>query len=323
LRIGIIGAGAIGCLFAARLKRAGNEVLLVHNDRKVVSQIRKNGIRVREQDGKTLRVAIPIVKGPANLRGVDLVLFTVKAYSTEEAAFQHRNKVRPGSTFLTLQNGLGNLETLGRFFGKGRVVAGSTTEASLLLRPGFVVHAGKGKTVIGEENGPLWGRASDVLRTLIVAGFNASLTRNVRGVIWSKAIINSAINPVSALTRLRNGELADAEGIRELMLDVIHEGLQVSRATRVNLEPKDVVRLLFRILHATALNQSSMLQDVERRRKTEIRQLNGAIVKYGQTMGVSTPNNALLTYLVLGLEKGQLRKRDIVDSVMASLRRSS
>ena len=308
MRIAIIGAGAIGSLFGARLKNSGNEVLLVDRDSRTVSEIRSRGVRLRLLDGKTSRVHVPIKQAPASLRDFEQILFAVKAYSTEEAARQYRTLVEPEATIVTLQNGLGNLEALARCFGKGRVVAGSTTEASLLLGPGWVAHAGGGRTVVGELNGTRSKRCLDIVGMFREAGFETVLTRNVMGVVWAKVIVNSAINPVSALTRLPNGQLAGEEVLKDLMLRTLNEGVETSRAERVKLEPEGVALLLFRILRATAQNQSSMLQDVLNERRTEIRQLNGAIVEKGRQHRVSTPYNELLTSLILGLERSRVKE---------------
>ncbi len=309
MRIAIIGAGAIGSLFGARLKNSGNEVLLVDRDSRTVSEIRSRGVRLRLSDGKTSRVHVPIKQAPASLRDFEQILFAVKAYSTEEAARQQRTLVKPEATIVTLQNGLGNLEALARCFGKGRVVGGSTTEASLLLGPGWVAHAGGGRTVVGELNGTRSKRCLNIVGMFQEAGFETELTRNVMGVVWAKVIVNSAINPVSALTRLRNGQLAGEEALKDLMLRTLSEGVETSRAERVKLEPEGVALLLFRILRATAQNQSSMLQDVVNERRTEIRQLNGAIVEKGRRHRVSTPYNELLTSLILGLERSRVKER--------------
>src|SRR5712692_5434065 len=143
----------MGCLFGGQLKKAGNDVLLVDHDAGTVSDIRRRGLRVRGLDGRVARVQVQVGRSPADLRGFELVLFAVKAYSTREAARQHGGRVGSGTTVLTLQNGLGNVEVLSRWFGAGRVVAGSTTEASLLLGPGSVLHSGRGRTLVGELDG--------------------------------------------------------------------------------------------------------------------------------------------------------------------------
>ena len=297
----IVGAGAIGCLFGARLKVAGNDVLLIDHNRRRIHEIERKGVKLRELD-RTIQVRVPIGRAQHSLRRFQLVFFAVKAFNTMDAARQYAGRVTSEATILTLQNGLGNTDVLVRWFGRSRVVAGSTTEASLLVGDGSIAHTGAGQTVVGELDGRESSRCVSIVRVFRRAGFESKMTRNVGGVIWSKAIVNSAINPVSALTHRRNGELFRIRGLRELMFEIIDEGIRVSRAEGIRLEPRNLKPLLQRILKATGGNKSSMLQDVLRGSKTEIRELNGAIAGRGEHRRIPTPYNKFLTDLVLGLE---------------------
>ncbi len=274
--------------------------MLVDHDPRTVSAIRKHGVRVKE--GRTRRgIKIRIRQSPGNLRSYELILVMVKAYSTRLVARELRSKIGKGSSVVTLQNGLGNVEALSRSLGN-RVLGGSTTEASLRLGPGEVEHTGSGTTLVGELDGSRSGSVVSVVRLLRGAGFPSLVTRYVEGVIWSKAVLNSAINPVSGLTRLRNGQLTRVRGVGELMLGVLDEGIRVGRAEGVKLNRKYLSNLLSKILRSTARNRSSMLQDISNERMTEVRQLNGAIVDLGVKHGIETPLNSALLGLVIGLE---------------------
>ncbi len=300
MKVAVIGAGAMGCLFAAKLVQAGNQVLLVDHDPNNVNAIRKNGVRVTE--GKTRRKAdVPIRKSPGNLRSSELILIMVKAYQTEAVAKALRGRIGQNSAILTLQNGLGNMEVLSRTFGD-LVLAGSTTEASLRVGPGEVLHTGRGRTLIGELDGESSNRALNVVKLLRTAGFACLLTRRAKSVVWSKAVLNSAINPVSALTRLRNGQLRQFDGLRAMMLGVLDEGVKVARAERVRLNRNALSNLLQNVLRLTARNRSSMFQDILNGKTTEVRQLNGAIANFGVRHGIATPLNSALFALIVGLE---------------------
>ena len=308
MRIGIVGAGAIGCLFGALLSSAGNDVTLVGRNPRVVSVIRQKGVRVREGT-KSLTASVTAERSPADLSQVELVILAVKSYDTEEAAKIHRNRIGSGAPVLTVQNGLDNVEVLRKFLRRELVLGGATTEASLSVGPGKVIRTGRGRTWIGEPDNSLHQQCAAIAREFRKSGIRTGVTRNIRGVMWSKAIVNAAINPLSALTGMRNGLLAEFPEIREAMLGVVREGTAVSRAEHIVLDPPDPGQLLFSVLRATAMNKSSMLQDVERERKTEIRQLNGALVKHGLKHKVSTPLNQLLTALVITLERVNFQTR--------------
>jgi 2-dehydropantoate 2-reductase len=153
-------------------------------------------------------------------------------------------------------------------------------------------------------NGRPSERCVAVARAFREAGFKTVISSNMKGVLWAKAIVNSAINPLSAITRLRNGDLYKTHELREVAFKIVDEGSAVARANSILLEPSPK-RLLARILASTSRNKSSMLQDVEAGRKTEIRQLNGSIWHLGGKVGMSAPFNELLTKLVLFLERSQ------------------
>jgi 2-dehydropantoate 2-reductase len=266
-----------------------------------VRAIQKNGVRLREVDRTFKRVRLPIRKGPARLHGVEVLIVAVKAYDTGAVARSYRRIVPLGTTVLSLQNGLGNVETLQSML-KNHVLAGSTTEGAFSLGPGYVVHTGSGVTVVGDPRGADSDTCARIKIAFDDAGFQTKTSSNIRGVLWTKAIVNAAINPISSLTRLPNGALAKNAAIREIALRAMDEGISVSYAARIRLvgNPKKLWRT---ILLSTKPNKSSMLQDIERGKMTEIRQLNGAILSQGKRTGVNTPVNGILTKLVLGLEE--------------------
>jgi 2-dehydropantoate 2-reductase len=225
----------------------------------------------------------------------------VKAYDTKAVAASYRRIVPLETTVLSLQNGLGNIETLQSAL-KNKLLAGSTTEGAFSVGPGSVLHTGRGLTIIGDLRGTKSDTCSRIKIAFEEAGFRTKISSNMAGVLWTKAIVNAAINPLSSLTRLPNGALAKSAEIREIGFRVMDEGISVSRAERVRLAG-DPRKLWRRILLSTGANKSSMLQDIERGKMTEIRQLNGAILSRGKARGVETPTNGILTKLVLGIEK--------------------
>jgi 2-dehydropantoate 2-reductase len=301
LRFGIVGAGAIGCLFGARLSLAGHDVTLIHRDPITVRAIKKNGVKLQDLDRTLTKVCVSVRKGPTKLLGTDVLIIAVKAYDTRVVATSYRRIVPPETIILSLQNGLGNVETLQSSF-KNQVLAASTTEGALSLGPGYVKHTGRGLTLVGGI-----GRADSESSSRIKMAFDGARLRtrtssNIRGVLWTKAIVNAAINPLSSLTRLPNGALAKNREIRGIAHRAIDEGILVSQAARIGLvgDPRILWR---RILLSTRANKSSMLQDIERGKMTEIRELNGAIASHGRRKGVKTHVNGILTALVLGLEE--------------------
>ncbi len=308
MRIGVLGAGSIGILFGTLFYQSGNDVILYNQNRTIVSSVRKHGVRLTETDGRKFRVKIPVDFPPRTLRDHDLVLVTVKAYDTIDVARRYSGSIGD-TTILTLQNGLGNYEILSKYLGKTSVLVGSTSEAALTTVPGMVAHTGTGSTWIGEYDGRNSKRANEIVKAITETGLSVEGTRNIRGVLWSKAIVNSAINPVSALTRLSNGQVGSTSGLRSVMYSVITEGVRVSSAERVRLHPSSPRETMRSILRATAKNKSSMLQDVEHNRQTEIEQLNGMILRTAKKHGIRAPTTELLFQLVKALESSYMPSR--------------
>ena len=250
------------------------------------------------------------MKGPLKISDLDLLIIAVKAYDTKSVATSYRGKIGTDINVLSLQNGLGNVETL-RSSLKRPVLAGSTTEGSLSLGPGRVRHTGEGFTVIGSPKANSLEIDPVIKGTFNAAGFRTTIDSNMSGVLWTKTLINAAINPLTALTRMSNGALSKNKSLIEVGSDVISEGLMVSRAERIKLVG-DPRRLWKKILESTKGNKSSMLQDIETGKMTEIRQLNGAIVSHAKQAGVKVPINETLTKLVLALESSVThRKLDV------------
>jgi len=284
------------------LQRAGHTVLLIHHRRSVAASIEERGVRIRELSGRIVHMHIQTRTRLSRLDKPDLVLVTVKAYDSETVALLLRKSVMRNVPVLSLQNGLGNAEELTRHFGADSTIAGTTTEGAMTTEPGAVIHTGRGMTWVGEMNGKLSDRCLTIQRAFRKAGFTTIISNNIKGVLWAKAIVNSAINPITAIARVRNGDVRKIPELRKCASQVVDEGIAVAEANGVLLKPSPKT-LLAKVLALTMRNKSSMLQDIEAGRKTEIRQLNGLISHRGRLVRVSTPFNDMLTKLVLALER--------------------
>jgi len=283
---------------------AGQTVLLIHHKRSVGASIEKKGVSIRELSGKVIRSHVQTRTRLSRRDKPDLILVTVKAYDSKGVASLLRKTGIRNVPVLSLQNGLGNVEDLVGQLGADSIIAGTTTEGAMTTGPGEVIHTGRGMTWVGEMNGKVSDRCLAIQRAFRKAGFSTIINNNIKGVLWAKAIVNSAINPISAITRAKNGDVRKIPELREIASKVIDEGSAVAYANAILLKPNPD-SLLAKILALTSRNKSSMLQDIEAGRKTEIRQLNGSISRLGSLVGVSTPFNDLLTRLVLALERPQ------------------
>jgi 2-dehydropantoate 2-reductase len=293
----IVGAGAMGCLFAARLKKAGFEVLLYEKIRERVQVIREKGITVegftREQG---VRVPAWSEKPPGE---PDAVLLCVKANDTKEAGTTVAPWVKETTVVLTLQNGLGNMDVLEGIFGKARVLGGVTSEGATVLDHGRIRHAGAGETFIG----PPSDGAEKIVSVFRQAGFTSKIARDIHSLIWGKLIVNVGINALTALTTLKNGSLPKVGALRMTMEMAVNEAVAVAQARHVRLPYPDPLARVLDVCKATSDNVSSMLQDVLNERMTEIGYINGAIEREGKALGISTPVNFVLTRLVEAVQE--------------------
>ena len=235
----------------------------------------------------------------------DLLVVTTKAYDTARAAAAAENArvVGPATRVLTLQNGLGNAEALHARFGD-RVLVGVTSHGVTFVEPGHVRHAGLGYLRLGS---PYGAPVDDVVEAFAACGLGAERAADVWGEVWAKVVVNVAINPATAITSLPNGALLQARELAEVMERAAEEAVAVAEAAGVRLPPDDLVARARQVAERTAENRSSMLQDVERGRRTEIDAICGEIVARGLARGIDTPVNMTLTALVKGIEESTRR----------------
>lgn len=308
MEIVVVGPGAIGCLFAAYLARDGSTVWLLDHRPERAKQIGERGITVESERGD-FHVQMKVTAKPAEIRSADLLILCVKANNTADAAARLQGTIPPQSHLLTLQNGLGNVERLGEFFDSSRILAGATSHGATLLDVGRVRHAGYGEIWIGETGGTsssLAGREKlqNLAATLNRAGLQAQVVDDIEAVLWRKLMVNVGINALTAILGVPNGELLRIHECTNLMDGAVAEAVKVARHCGINLNPTEEIERVRAVCRSTTTNISSMLQDVRRKKKTEIDQLNGVVVKMAAMYGTTAPVNEALTALVRSLEAG-------------------
>jgi len=307
MHILILGAGALGSLLGARLSQADRvRISLLTTDRQHVLAIRQDGLTVEELDGSTRCYRLPAFDAPHTLEEApDLVLVSVKTHSIEGAVSSVVDRCHAATLFLTLQNGIGNWERIGRLVGEGSVLVGTTAQGATLLAPGRIRHGGNGPTYLGEPDGPPSPRVLAVVEKFRQAGLAAESREGMAQLIWEKLHVNVGINAITALTGIRNGFIAAMPVARELCRAAVEEAMRVARAKGFVM-PEDMVERVLAIAQATAVNRSSMGQDVDHRKRTEIDAINGAIVALGEQLHLPTPVNQTLVQLVKILEDNYL-----------------
>ncbi|MFH0807042.1 MAG: 2-dehydropantoate 2-reductase [Elusimicrobiota bacterium] len=296
MKIVIVGPGAMGCLFAGLLsKNPKNEVWLLDKNPERTAVIKKNGIKISGLTKKNTKTKI--TTEPNEIGTANLVLIFVKSYDTESATKSVLPCINKETIILSLQNGLGNIEII-RKYSVNNVFAGITAIGATLIGWGKVKHAGKGATIIGKS-----GRAKEIIKAFNKTGIVIKANNNIDSIIWSKLVLNSAINPLGAITQMKNGELIENCYIKDSLIQTVKETAMIAKDLGIKLLYKNPEKEVVNACKKTKNNTNSMLQDILNRKQTEIEYINGAIIKQAEKLKLEAPLNKNLYSRVKSIEK--------------------
>lgn len=291
----------MGCLFGARLS-AQAEVTLIGGWPDQLQALGEAPLRFVHPDGHEEFIRLKATSDSSMVEPVDTVLIVTKTPKTELAAQQAARLLKPGGLVISLQNGLGNQEVIARFIPAWQVTLGVTTlGASTGGRPGVVYWNGSGSTSLAAR--PDIDRPMREIACVFErGGLKVDVAEDVSSLVWGKLAVNAAINPLTALLRVPNGELIESEWARQLMHQAAQEVTAVAAAQNISLPFPDPAAQVDQVARLTARNTSSMLQDVLRGVETEIETICGAVVRAGAAAGIETPTNQMLYGLVKAIQ---------------------
>lgn len=290
----IVGSGALACLFAARLAAIGTRVDMLATWPEGLRALQTDGVTL-EVNGQRTQFPVCASSDPQDVAGATHALVLVKSWQTARAAQQLAACLAPDGVALTLQNGLGNQDVLEQALGAARVAVGVITTGATLVGPGVVRWGGDGVISLGAQVSP------EFAELFVQAGFQVNTGQDVTSLQWSKLVINAAINPLTALLGIANGELLTRPAAAGLSAQLAQEAAAVAAALAIPLTFADPVAAAQDVARRTAANHSSMYQDVQRGAPTEIDAICGAIVRAGQAAGVPTPASEIVWKLVEAL----------------------
>jgi 2-dehydropantoate 2-reductase len=299
MRIFVIGAGAMGSTYGGLLQQAGYDVELVDVLPEHLEAIKRGGLHLDGLSGD-LRLEIPAVREPDERAVADIAFVQVNAYDTPAAARTAKQVLKDSGYAVTFQNGVGNIEILQEALGADRVVGGLSYHSAAMIGPGHARHTHRGPTWIGELDGRRTPRLQALFDALGAAGLQPTIVDDILSFIYTKLILNSAINPICAAMGIRVGEIPRTPGADELQTRIIEEAIAVLTAKRIQLADPDIMGTIKAHCRAK-FNKPSMLQHMEQGKQTEVDSLNGAIVRMGRELGVPTPYNEALTWMVQGI----------------------
>ena len=288
----ILGSGAMACLFAARLAAAGQEVWMLDEWAAGIQAIQRTGIQYIDQHGSR-QVDVHATTDPTACPQVKDALLLLKSWQTAGAAQQLKMLLQPNGVVLTLQNGLGNQETLSTILGSGRASAGVTTFGATLQAPGVVQLMGEGEIVISTNP-----QLTSIAHRFSAAQIPTRRETDIRSMQWGKLLVNAAVNPITALLQVPNGDLLNNAPAQRLMRQVLDEAARIAAAENIVLPYEDPLNYVNDVLRITAGNRSSMLQDLARGAPPEINEINGSLVSLGKKWNIPAPVNQALVLLI-------------------------
>ncbi|MBY7739612.1 ketopantoate reductase family protein [Paenibacillus polymyxa] len=313
--IDIIGAGSLGLLFAGRLSASGATVRLWTRTLEQAHIIAREGITVLDKEGQVavhvsgdqLKVA-PLADWQRlnSQTSARWIMFLTKQGAIEEVLEQIQPvaQTETGTGIICLQNGIGHIERIRQTWPKAVVYPAVTTEAAKKQGAASIVHAGSGVTEIGYSEEVEGEHNTDfkqyVLNRLLAAGFDVCLSKEIEKGIYRKLLINAVINPLTAVWRVRNGELLSEPVRIHMMRKLYDEGIQVYEAHGIRWESAWWDQIMD-VCRATAENHSSMLADVLAHSMTEVASINGQLVQMAKRAGISAPTHEVLWQLIEGM----------------------
>jgi len=304
----ILGAGSIGCLYAAYLRRAGIDTTLLLRDESTLQQLqRAQGLTLEyELQGESLaeriRVQAQIITC-ADQPPIERLLICTKAHQTRDAIIAIMPRLSAAPTLVLLQNGMGVREQLQPLLPRAHILNALSTEGVWRRERFTLIHAGRGETVVGGNvGGSNDDIANQVVSELKPCGLTMHAVDDIKHRQWQKLAINCVINPLTALHRCRNGELLQLPAIADQVAAICNEIAAVAQHHHTDISSGALQKNVFAVMRSTAGNRSSMLQDIECGRRTEIDFLNGYVVQQAKRLGIDTAINTELHRAIKTLE---------------------
>jgi 2-dehydropantoate 2-reductase len=308
MHIGIIGPGALGCLFSTRLFLAADgqdKVLLIDHRPERARQLNEQGI-IYQSGGEKHQITLPVSSTPEQIGPLDALFFCVKSHDLKNSLTFASPLFTPATLLIFMQNGISHLEYEHSEGLQGIPVFATSSEGATLLNPGHIRHGGSGHTHLGflsprnkTDNDRLQGLTS----LLQKGGIAASFSGDIRSRLWAKLFVNVGINALTAIYNWTNGQILVSSDARNTLKKLVREAEKIARATGITIK-EDPVAAALTVCKRTADNISSMLQDVRNCRPTEIEAINGAVSRLGKELNIATPVNDSIVSQIRTIEAG-------------------
>lgn len=304
MKIAILGAGAMGSLYASFL--AGKQdVTLVDTYRPQVEKIHADGLTKVEQDKSEMHIAVKAVMSGTDIGIQDLVIVFVKGMNTRAAMQENRALLGPNTIVMTLQNGAGNNRDIAKFVPQKQIIVGTSSHNSVSLELGKFFHSGCGPTNIGPDlpGEESMRKVNEIAGILRECGLEVNVVEDIQKVLWQKLFVNCGINALTTVMQCRIGQIAENPYLLDLSRKIVYECVLVAEADGTYFDRREAWDTVCSIIQNDAAGFASMYQDRQHHRKTEIDRINGMIVRLGQEYGIDTPYNRMLVAEIHAVEQ--------------------
>ena len=289
MKILVMGTGGVGGYYGGLLAEQGNDVTFIARGSHLYA-IRHEGLKVSSIHGDFHVSPANATDNPLNVGAVDLILFCVKTYSTDEAAQAIRPAVGHHTAVLSLQNGVDAADRIGKVVGAEHVVGGATWLSSAVDAPGHIKQVSEFRRIVfGELGGGRSDRIRSIFEVLNQTGLTVEISENIQKVLWTKFVFISAVSSVGSLTRLPMGDYRSIPETRNLLLAIMREVEALARAQNIPLDEDVVAKSMDFIDNSGPHIKPSMQLDVESGHRTELESMVGVIGRQGRELGVPTP----------------------------------
>ncbi|HEX6271328.1 MAG TPA: ketopantoate reductase family protein [Anaerolineales bacterium] len=289
MKILIMGTGGVGGYYGGLLAQQGNDVTFIARGAHLYA-IRHEGLKVKSIHGDFTISPANATDDPAKVGPVDLILFSVKTYHTDEAAEAIRPAIGPRTAVISLQNGVDAAERIGKVVGMDHMLGGATWLSSAVEAPGVIKQVSQFRRIVfGELDGTRSERIQSIYELLKKAGITVEISEDILKILWTKFVFIAAVSSVGSLTRLAMGDYRSIPETRSLLSGIMYEVESLARAQDVRLDPDVVQKSLEFTDNAATHMRPSMQLDVEAGRRTELESMVGVIGRKGRELGVPTP----------------------------------
>lgn len=289
MRIAVMGSGAVGGYFGAKLAAAGHQVTFIARG-KHLAALQTRGLKVKSPNGDLNIRQAQFTADAQELGKVELILFCVKSYDTEVAAEVIKPMVSEKTTILSLQNGIDNPQKLALFYGAGRILPAVVYVGAEVCAPGIITHSSGGRIIIGQIDGAVGDAAKVLAQTLTAAGIPCETSAEIGKVQWTKLLWNAAFCAISCLARANTKQIVESASLTKLALDCMAEVQTAARTQGVALASK-IFDNTIEFSKTLGDFKPSMLQDLEANKPLEYEAFNGIVVKLLEAAGQPAPIN--------------------------------